>query len=248
MNNNYFVCSDIHSSASIFKNALFDAGFDISNDSHILIICGDIFDRGNETLETYNFILSIPQKRRILIRGNHEWLYKRLLYKTFPDLHDFQNGTVKTFCQIAGKKYENYYDKDSLAADWKSIIDELKQSKITDFIFSDEWVNFYELENYIFVHAFIPLNYDGSYNPNWRNSTDLEWNDAVWKCPWALYKSGLYLEDKTLVCGHWSTSDFFENIDKDYTKANCPIYYNNRLIGLDANTICTKRMNVFVVE
>ena len=37
-----------------------------------------------------------------MIRGNHEQLLLELLYKSYPDGHDFSNHTVDTVCQLAG--------------------------------------------------------------------------------------------------------------------------------------------------
>ena len=102
----YFIVSDIHSFYTELKNALKNAGFDKKNKNHTLIVCGDIFDRGPETVEVYKFLSSIPKKRCILINGNHEYLYFELLKKSFPDDYDYSNHTVDTFCQIAGYSTE----------------------------------------------------------------------------------------------------------------------------------------------
>ena len=104
MSKTYFVTSDIHGYASVLKESLKEKGFDKRNPNHILIVCGDVFDRGTEPLEVYKFLKSIPKKRCILIKGNHESLYFDLLKKKFPESHDFSNGTVRTFCQIAAKE------------------------------------------------------------------------------------------------------------------------------------------------
>jgi serine/threonine protein phosphatase 1 len=71
----YFVISDIHSFATEMKWVLRQAGFNKKNKNHTLIVCGDIFDRGNETLEVYKYLKSIPKKSCILVKGNHESLY-----------------------------------------------------------------------------------------------------------------------------------------------------------------------------
>ena len=65
----YFVGSDIHSFYTPFIKELNKKGFDLNNEEHILIICGDLFDRGSESLKLYEFIKSLPKERRILIRG-----------------------------------------------------------------------------------------------------------------------------------------------------------------------------------
>ena len=65
----YFVASDIHSFYTPFIIELNKTSFDLNNEEHILIICGDLFDRGSESLKLYEFIKSLPKERRILIRG-----------------------------------------------------------------------------------------------------------------------------------------------------------------------------------
>lgn len=177
----YFVVSDIHSFAKDLKWALWDAGFRKNNKEHMLIIVGDIFDRGESVWDTYKYIKSIPKKRRILIRGNHEALYLELLNKDYPDEHDFSNQTVDTFCQVANMThfddmpdvsvsefldsayYESSYgalmkhvDEDCQQL-WNEIREKVKNSEITKFLQNKEWKNFYELDKFIFVHSFIPL-------------------------------------------------------------------------------------------
>lgn len=285
----YFITSDIHGFYLQFKKALDDKKFDINNENHILIILGDIFDRGSEALDLYNFIQSIPKDRRILVRGNHEQLYLDLLKKKFPEGHDFHNGTVDTFCQIAkmaeisegistsdylesGYHYfcGTYYDTEKIEPEcqeyWNEILAKVKKSKITAWIKSKEWVNYFELKDYIFVHSFIPLNdtrpwlpahyisgHDYSYREDWRNATKWEWKDATWGCPWRLAKEKLNKTGKYIVCGHWHTSDFYNNLKKVktyYSRENNPIFKSNRykLIGIDACTAISNKVNILIVE
>jgi len=98
----YFITSDVHSFYTPLINALTEVGFDVNNPEHILIVDGDLFDRGEETVEVYNFIKSIPKDRRILIRGNHEYLLKSLVKKDLPQSYDISNGTVSTIFQFCG--------------------------------------------------------------------------------------------------------------------------------------------------
>lgn len=275
----YFVCSDLHSHCSALKESLGKAKFEINNPDHLLIICGDVFDRGDETLELYEFLKSINNK--VLIRGNHELLYLDLLKKTVPDSYDHHNGTVKTFCHIAGidpeKMDASYWYKekslnnpnlrvlDMMLSIWSTVVEKVKNSEITEWIKSNEWVNFYELDRFIFVHSFIPTDYDMMfdyykdnfrYNPDWRNAYDYEWEDAVWGCPYKQFIQGLFTPEiqkgKTLVCGHWHSFGFreyfggfqYEN-EKDI---DFSIYYFKYLIALDTCSILSKKVNVMVIE
>ena len=74
MSKKFFVIADVHSFYTEMKNALDVAGFEINNPDHILISCGDVLDRGPQSSEVLEFLLSIPKDRRIFIRANHEAL------------------------------------------------------------------------------------------------------------------------------------------------------------------------------
>ena len=174
MSKKYFVVSDIHSFASELKYSLRQAGFNKRNKDHTLIVCGDVFDRGDETVEVYKYLKSIPKKRCILIRGNHESLYKDLLTKSFPDRYDFSNGTVRAFCNIADideEKLSRYYwieqgfangldydqIEEKLYSTWNQIKNIVANHEITAWLNSKQWKNYFELDKYIFVHSFIPV-------------------------------------------------------------------------------------------
>ena len=78
----YFITSDIHSFYTIFYETLISKGFDVNNKNHILIICGDAFDRGSESRQLLDFIYKLhKQNRLIYIRGNHEDLLEDCLFQ-----------------------------------------------------------------------------------------------------------------------------------------------------------------------
>lgn len=274
----YFITSDTHSFYTPLKQALKESGFDKDNPDHIFVLCGDLFDRGDESVKIYKFVKSLPKERRILIRGNHEYLLRDLLNKKMPDSWDFSNGTVKTVCEFTDSdltyiKYTTYFDEleHQGEATWTYVAKKMKRKSVLKWIFSDEWVDYFELKDYIFVHSFIPLDdkpvieglpsyYDEghnySYNPNWRETKDsVKWEDSTWGCPWKLYLKGLFDEEiknnKTLVVGHWHSSDFYSHLDgykDEEIKRICPTYFGKNIIALDACTVLSGRCNIFVVE
>jgi predicted phosphodiesterase len=261
----YFVVSDIHSFCSELKYSLRKAGFNKRNKEHTLIVCGDIFDRGDETVEVYKYLKSIPKNRCILVKGNHESLYKELLTKFFPGRHDFSNGTVRAFCNIAGideEKLSRYYwleqelsldyeqIEERLSSTWNYVRETVANHEITKWLNSKQWVNYYELDKYIFVHSFIPtkvkeeledtplyrLNICCSYDSNWRNATNDEWEDARWGDPIENFERNLFKPEadkgKVLVVGHWHTSDFYRRLENIVTDTQ-EIYYSKNLIAID---------------
>ncbi len=255
----YYITSDVHSFYTPLVNELEKNGFDLSNEEHILIVCGDLFDRGPESLKLYEFIRKIPKDRRILIRGNHEYLLIDLLGKELPDYYDHTSGTVKTLNDLTNNNYSNWYD----------LVLDNNLHKIKKWIMSDEWIDYYETKNYIFTHSFIPLDIKKNsftknmytvpinfltYNENWRESSPKQFENATWGCPWKLAKAGLNKTGKIIVCGHWHTSDFFNNLkhlNKKYNVyENNPLFISKRykLIGLDACTVVTKKVNIMVLN
>ena len=67
----YFVVADVHSFYKIMLDTLNAKGFDVNNNEHYLILCGDLFDRGNEPKELFEFVQSLGD-RFIYVRGNHD--------------------------------------------------------------------------------------------------------------------------------------------------------------------------------
>lgn len=283
----YFVCADIHGFYDEWMDDLSFAKFDVKNPDHILIVLGDIFDRGPRPDKVLQFLLDLPRERRILIRGNHERLLLDLVFRRSPFSYDISNGTYDTlqaFCvedvnsQIEAFQEAHPYPvgQPNLIPSWREknrlffdcIEDILYKNeainKVVDFLTSDDWVYYFETPHYIFVHAFIPLIQGAErdfYDPNWREASESRWNDATWLCPWSKYKDGCFEEEekkgKKLVVGHWHTSDFYNNLDyKGMPEMRLPqrinpIYRSEKypgLIGLDACTVLSHRVNVLVIR
>jgi hypothetical protein len=214
----YFVVSDIHGFYDELIEGLNRAGYKKDNPNHVLVVVGDIFDRGPQNLYVYKFLKNLPKDRRVLIRGNHEDMFLKLINKPFPDYYDFSNRTVSTFCQLAGFNESTLYNSivdDSLVKSsseyWAQIVQIVKMLKVDEWIMSNDWVNYFEIDDYVFVHSFIPIR-NGEYNPSWRtDSTKREWVSAQWSNPHHQYWEGLFSQEeakgKKIVFGHWHTSD-----------------------------------------
>ena len=217
----YYIVSDIHSCYDKLLEGLEKAGFEANNENHILIVNGDIFDRGDKPLELYQYLKNL--KNKIMIQGNHELLFKELLEAKFPGTHDVHNGTLDTFCQIAGVPIGTL---DSLATGWatfeekdlwKKVQEKVRKSEIAEWICNKEnWVDYVEIDKFIITHAFLPtvlspmidetskmvyMFYPPYHVPakyqtlftNWREETSpLCWDDAKWLDAPDLYIHGVF--------------------------------------------------------
>ena len=231
-----FVVSDIHGHYTLLKEALNKAGFDNDNPEHLLICCGDYFDRGKENLEVLKFFERL--KHKVLLRGNHEDLLLKLLQtgKVLP--HNYINGTMITLENFLGKYSINPID---------DTIDFSGKTRIVDRVceFINETVNYFETENYVFVHGWLPEKIKNSQELS--KATDALWEKARWIKWTEKYDGSKPLTDKTLICGHVPTF-CATKFDKNRNKNNYEIFCGNGLISIDAGTFDTKQINVLVLE
>ena len=231
-----FVVSDVHGHYTLLKEALDRAGFNKDNEEHLLICCGDYFDRGNENVEVLKFFERLQNK--VLLRGNHEDLLLKLLQtgKVLP--HHYINGTMRTLENFFGKYAIDPVDDTINFSGKTRIVD-----RICEFI--ENTVGYYETENYVFVHGWLPEN--ALSQEARQQATAEDWAKARW-VKWNERYIGLRpLDNKTLICGHLPT--FYANsLDKHRSKNCCDIFYGNGIVAIDAGTADTKQLNVLVLE
>lgn len=257
-----FVTSDIHSFYEPFKKALDKAGFDPNNEDHWLVVCGDCFDRGPDSGLLLHFLMQL--ERKVLVKGNHDILLEDLCKREFSYSHDRTNGTVTTVQDI-GDMGCGYPFDECCQRTWNKTA-----------AYRDLLVNYFETQNYIFVHSWIPTNvkYKGSSKPwyqqgkiltwmeDWRNANDVEWEEAMWGNPFVRAEQGLNQTGKTIVFGHWHCSaghSMLTAVKLSEFESECkisefeddaiwePCYFKNT-IGIDRCTAYTGEVNVLVLE
>jgi hypothetical protein len=251
----FFVTSDIHSFWEPFKKALDESGFNPENESHWLIVCGDTFDRGSDSVKVYDYLMSL--KRCILVKGNHDILLRDMLQRGFCQRHDIHNGTDKTFWQLANK------DTIRDAKDLNKAVYKLMEA------FWNKQVNYFETQRYIFVHSWIPCKLESVPHPadkwlpitknvwrkDWRTADDFEWEEAMWGNPFKNAAQGLNKTRKTIVFGHWHCSTGYVLNDpehySEFDENACWEPYINKeqkIIGVDRCTAHTGECNIIVLE
>lgn len=245
MKKKFFIASDIHSHFAPFKKALDEKGFDPNNKNHWLVVCGDLYDRGAESIEVFKYIMSL--ERKILVKGNHDILLEELCMRGFPYSYDKSNGTVRTVQDISGK-YSAYDFSEACEITWN------KLARYRELL-----VNYFETKQYIFVHSWIVLNKVGidayEYREDWRKGSNEEWEQIMWTNPFWRAQDGLNKTGKTIVFGHWhcSTGHAMERgyeISEFGKDAIWEPYINKQqgIIGIDRCVSYTNKVNIIVLE
>lgn len=251
----YFVISDVHGFYNEMIEALDTAGYDMNNKNHILISLGDLCDRGRDAKACLEFINNIPEDNKVLILGNHEDLLEAAISRGYfgsHDIHNMTDDTVRQCVEIEGQLKDD-------------------EHALLDMRFYEPWnryvsscIDYYETDNYVFVHSFIPTCSDNLINVldlsdkeifDWRNG---DWYDARWGNPFELWQKGKNITGKTIVCGHWHTSWAHSKIHHKGFEWNNPlfgldnvacfdIFKDDGIIGIDACTAYSHKVNVLKI-
>jgi len=235
----YFIISDVHGFYTPMITALDKAGFNSENEQHVLVSLGDNFDRGPDAIAVYNYLKYLP--RTILIKGNHEDLLERCYVDKSYNYADEVNGTVDTISQFAKNNISitKLFFKDAVYG--------LKTYGVLDWISTMK--DYVEIGNNILTHGWLPYQGIGDtleLIPDWReNATTEDWKKCRFANSPILYKANLLEDNKTLICGHWKSSDFhgiYETVDNDNS-----IFYGKNFIDIDATTVRSKLVNVYKI-
>lgn len=241
MKKKLFVVSDIHSAYTPLKKALDEKGFDPNNETHWLIVCGDAFDRMDESKEVLHFLMSL--ERKILVKGNHDILLEQCCLRKFPYSYDYSNGTARTIQDI-GEAGKGIPFDECCQITWD------KTARYRELL-----VNYFETQNYIFVHSWIPTisrNRIDIYDEDWRMAIPSRWNDAMWGNPFEMHSLGLNQTGKTIVFGHWHCSAGHRVLghckDEFGQTAIWEPCCAEGIIGIDRCVAYTDEVNVLVLE
>lgn len=241
MKKKLFVISDIHGHYTLMKKALDQAGFCENNSEHLLVCLGDMIDRGSESLQVMRYLDKLENK--VLLRGNHEDMFIKLLHTGRIEPHHRINGTVATLLSLFGK---SVFDLSADTLDF-SAVNTREFDWVCEFLEKkNNLLDYFETKNYVFTHGFVPTGCKTSEQlpaysaETWQQARIKKWIDC--------YKKGVApLQDKCLVVGHVPTF-YSSHVDPDWPKNCTGIYYGKGFIAIDAGTYDTGKVNVLIIE
>lgn len=253
----YYVVADIHGFYTELRNALDEKGFFTDIEPRRLIVCGDLFDRGREALQLQAFIVELMKNDEvILVRGNHEDLMLELISdwesKAYLLSHHNSNGTVDTVLQLT--ETPGLYPVNAASVKRKLV----EMPFLTRII--PAMLDYYETDNYVFVHGWIPCRIVGnggrlsiySTIDGWREACQSDWQTARWLNGMEAARQGVIEKGKTIVCGHYHASYGHSEIECRCTEfgddADFSPYVADGIIALDACTARTRKVNCIVIE
>lgn len=234
--NKYFLFSDTHGCFEALVSSLDAAEFDIKNPNHYLIGVGDYFDRGDRNGQIYKFLSSEELRDRVyLVKGNHDEMLENFLIGFddgfFNSVYNGLNKTIGNFAQVKFSLAMLQYEPDF----YRHKID-LHYPKLRNFLQSMK--KGFQLDNYIIVHA-------GFTNKNsLKDWLEPNWVIDNW-CKTPKFVKNFPDKENIYIFGHWHAKELREKFGYIISDR---IFKHENFIGLDARTIVSGFVNIFVIE
>lgn len=260
MNKKIFAISDLHGHYSLTIKSLKDAGWDENNENHLLIVCGDCFDRFEENLIIFEWLYRLTKENKaIVLRGNHDSMLINYLDGTSISPFNYtQNGTCETIDDFLGRtrSFESWclIDKkcEPTIGAFATFIKESREEINNEYPNLLPWLKslpwYYETDNYIFTHASIDNTALDWHYPHCILYDKVDWEALTWDDGSFINKK-INNTNKTIVIGHYSTEKLRKiyNINNNVENKHSILKYDNKIF-LDACTILSKQVNVLVIE
>ena len=170
-----YVVSDIHGEYELFISLLKRIGFSAVDS---LYVCGDIIDKGPESIRLAKYISGL--KNAYCIIGNHEYAFLKYYHSILENSPDDFDEALK--------KLQSYFPEDGHLLDWE----------LVDWL--DNLPTYIEEDEFICVHAGIPIDKSGLLRPLSEVGTEQLVHDRRFKEPKTVHNS-----PKCVFFGHTQT-------------------------------------------
>lgn len=258
----YFVCSDTHGYHLEFLSGLYASGFDVNNDNHKLIVCGDICDGGIWFKEHLLFLYDLWKNgKAIILHGNHDYILIGFLKNLYSYDHFLNDGLEETLSslldfefsfEVFKRGFTNKSDSEIFSI-WQSIVAKKIKKKYPFLLkFLSGLSHYFETEHYIFTHGAIDYQCSDWHNPSIQGNKCYGWVALHFVGP-DYYRTFINSTGKTLVVGHLNADLMrfhLEGIASNGVYQQNSIYYNEFLdvYFLDALTSYSRRVNFLVLN
>lgn len=239
----YFLFADPHGHYTELKTALLAAGYDETNDNHMLIGLGDYFDRGRENGKMATFLLDQWKKGKArYILGNHDTMLLEFLQGIsdgiFNSVYNGFGNTLEDLARIETWQIVNYnqeYVIENIQKNYPGLFELLYQME--DKI---------EIGNYILTHAgYSNTHRDPYHTDKWQVDNWARTDEFI---KWFATSDDFRI-NKTYIFGHWHAYNLRLNWGYSNTSKPSPEPFIHRnFIGLDACTVVTKQVNIYIIE
>lgn len=263
MKKKIFAVSDVHGDYEALIKGLEEAGYDENNENHLLISCGDAFDRGDSSLAIYEYFKKLSDENKaIILMGNHTKLFIDYLNGTsLSPFNYLNNGTNETLADFLHRSspFESWWtidkgrDDSPTVGDFGEWISEARQEINDEYPELLEWLEnrpyYYETKNYIFTHGAIDTDADDWHIPKCVHHMFVDWDALTWD-DGSFFGKEINNTDKTVVIGHFGTDQLRKryNVGLEDEPWSILRREDGRVIALDATTCISHKVNVLVIE
>ena len=195
------------------------------NDEDLIVFVGDYIDRGHYSFEVIEYLIGLSKKHKcIFLKGNHEEMFMDFMSGINEDFF-IQNGGYATIQSYENNGYDIHQHTDYLE----------RHLPVEHVNFYQSLKNYYETEDYIFVHAGllakdIPLDQQPVEALLWERydfiNSDFDWGKKVIfghtpnKEVLVMHNkicidTGSYFEDGCLTCVKLPEESFIQQGEKE---------------------------------
>ncbi len=205
--------SDIHGNYDKLVELLDKVEYDCKRDK--LILLGDYVDRGKQSMKTLFFVEQLVKDGAVALLGNHDDMFLELI-KT----NSIDNALYNNYYYTLGS-FPTILDYKQLPIDKKKQVENILSNLLP----------FYEIDDYMFVHAGVNAKIDLLEN----NVQDVIWIRDEF------YYNKAY-DGKTIIFGHTPTCNlnednlckiWYDEVYNDKIGIDCACAYGGRLACLD---------------